>query len=646
MSVMLLSTIAVFAPLIGFLLSSLGIRYLGDRFSQWITCLLMFAAAVAGGFLFNQIVFHQGATVIELLPWIQVDSFQASWGFKLDTLSATMVFMVNTISLVIHIYSVGYMSHDKSIPRFMGYLSFFSFAMLMLVTSPNLVQLFFGWEGVGAASYLLIGFWYERQSANAAAIKAFIVNRIGDVGLVLGIAAIFLLTGTIEFDGVLSAVQTLAAGTRPELEFWGYNFDALTLAGILLFIGAMGKSAQLGLHTWLPDAMEGPTPVSALIHAATMVTAGVFLVCRMSPLYEVAPIARDFIIIIGASTAFFAATIAITQTDIKRVIAYSTCSQLGYMFFAAGCSAYDAAMFHLITHAFFKSLLFLGAGSVIHAMSDEQDMNKMGGIYKLIPSTYAVMWIGSLALSGIPLFAGYYSKDAIIEAAYLTGTSFGDYAFVMGIIAAFLTAFYSWRLLLMTFHGQAKADDKVMAHVHESSWIMLIPLFFLSLGAIFSGYIGYNWFVGSHMAEFWQGAIVVLSQDHYELPALILYAPLISGILGIAIAYLFYGGARRLPEILATKLSALYQFSYRKWFFDDVYDALFVNGAFGTGKILWRKGDVGFIDRYGPDGFTRASLGFSKVMSYFQSGYIYHYAFVMILGMLLLLSWTLRGELG
>jgi NADH-quinone oxidoreductase subunit L len=646
MSVTHLSAVAVFAPFMGFILSSLGIRYRADRFSQGVTCLFMLAATVAGGFLFYHIVFMQSATVIKLLDWIKVGDFQAYWGFKLDTLSVIMIMVVNIVSLLVHIYSIGYMSHDKSIPRFMSYLSFFTFTMLMLVTSPNLVQMFFGWEGVGVASYLLIGFWYERQSAGAAAMKAFIVNRVGDVGLALGIAALFLLTGTVEFDGALSHITTMAAVQRPELSFWGHSFDAINLIGILLFIGAMGKSAQLGLHTWLPDAMEGPTPVSALIHAATMVTAGVFLVCRMSPLYEVAPFARDIIIIVGASTAFFAATIALTQTDIKRVIAYSTCSQLGYMFFAAGCSAYGAAMFHLVTHAFFKALLFLGAGSVIHAMSDEQNMNRMGGIYKLIPTTYALMWIGSLALAGIPLFAGYYSKDAIIESAYLTGTSVGDYAFAMGLIVAFLTAFYSWRLLLLSFHGKHHADDKVMARVHESPLIMLLPLFVLSLGALFSGYLANDWFVGHKMAEFWGHAIALPSQPHHDLPSWVTYSPLVAAVSGIVLAYLFYGGARRLPQWIATKMSILYNFSYHKWFIDELYEILFVNRAFGVGYLLWQKGDVGLIDRYGPDGVTRLSLRLSRFMSNFQTGYVYHYAFAMIVGVLLLLTWFLRGEIG
>jgi NADH-quinone oxidoreductase subunit L len=638
MSVTHLGAIAVFAPLTGFLMSSLGIRYLGDRFSQWITCLGAFIATLASSLLLFQVVFRQGAVTCDLFPWIQAGAFQANWGLKLDSLSGVLIFIVTLISLLVHLYSIGYMSHDKSIPRFMGYLSFFTFAMLSLVTAPNLVQLFFGWEGVGVASYLLIGFWYERPRACAAAIKAFIVNRVGDMGLILGIAAIFLLTGSVEFDTILTRLPELATGHRPEIVFFGYSVDALTLVGILVFMGAMGKSAQLGLHTWLPDAMEGPTPVSALIHAATMVTAGVFLVCRLSPLYEVAPIARLVMVIVGAATAFFAATVALIQSDIKRVIAYSTCSQLGYMFLAAGCSAYGAALFHLTTHAFFKALLFLGAGSVIHALSEEQDMERMGGIYKLIPITYTIMWIGSLALAGIPLFAGYYSKDAILESAYLTGTTLGEYAFFVGVGVACLTGFYSWRLLLLTFHGQQRANDRVMAHLHESPAVMLIPLFLLSLGALLSGAIAQDWFIGAKGAAFW-GSSLVVSPPMAEVPAWVAQLPLVAALLGILLAYIFYGGAQRLPDWGAKKLSWVYRFLVRKWGIDELYDKIFVNRAFKVGQLLWRQGDGGIIDRFGPDGATRVSLKLAKGIGHLQTGYVYHYAFGMILGILALLSW-------
>lgn len=642
MTLKFLAYIAVLSPFLGFLSVGVGIRYVSDRLSQIITCTLMFAATLASLALFKGIVIDHDIVTLTLFSWIHVGDFKVDWGMRLDTLSVTMIAVVNLVSSFVHLYSVGYMAHDRSIPRFMSYLSLFTFMMLMLVTAPNLVQLFFGWEGVGLASYLLIGFWYEKASANDAAMKAFIVNRVGDVGLALGVAAIFTLFNTVTFEGIFSALTPYSSGVmvHPTLEFWGQSFDAFNLIGVLLFIGAMGKSAQIGLHVWLPDAMEGPTPVSALIHAATMVTAGVFLVCRLSPLYELAPFARDVIIFIGATTAIFAASVALTQTDIKRVIAYSTCSQLGYMFFAAGASAYGAAMFHLVTHAFFKALLFLGAGSVIHAMSDEQDMTRMGGIYKLIPQTYAVMWIGSLALAGIPLFAGYYSKDAIIESAYLTGTSLGHYAFYAGVVVAFMTAFYSWRLLLLTFHGSAHGDEKVMAHVHESPWTMMVPLALLSLGAIFSGYLGHSWFVGEGASTFWNGALVV-TNTHHDLPVYIYYSPLMAAVSGILMAYLFYGGKRQLPSLLAKKLSWLYQISKQKWYVDELYGALFLRPALQIGRFFWKRGDEKTIDYFGPDGLTKLSFVMARFSSFLQTGYLYHYAFGMIIGVLLLIGWAL-----
>ena len=635
--------VAVFAPLLGFLLAGAGIRSLGDRFAQLITCSLMLAALIAAIVIFRDVVFFGKSTVIPLFDWIQVGSFKINWGIKLDTLSATMLIVVNGVSCLVHLYSVGYMSHDSSVPRFMAYLSLFTFAMLALITAPNLVQIFFGWEGVGVASYLLIGFWYERDSAGAAAMKAFLVNRVGDVGLALGIAAVYLVFNTLDFNELFAKLQI---NLTPMISFWGTQFNAFNLIGILLFIGAMGKSAQLGLHTWLPDAMEGPTPVSALIHAATMVTAGVFLVARMSPLYELAPVAREMIIIVGASTAFFAATIALTQTDIKRVIAYSTCSQLGYMFFAAGCSAYGAAIFHLVTHAFFKALLFLGAGSVIHAMSDEQDITKMGGIYRLIPKTYAFMWIGSLALAGIPFFAGYYSKDAVIESAYLIGTNAGQYAFIIGLVVAFLTAFYSWRLLLLTFHGQAQADDKVMAHVHESPFVMLAPLAVLSLGALFSGYIGFDYFVGSKAVSFWGQSIVVPVTSHHNLPVWVIAAPLACALSGIILAYLCYGRSRFIPQRLTTTFTRIYQFLKNKWYVDELYDLLFIKRALVLGKFLWQRGDVKTLDRFGPDGIARLSLIGAQLSTRLQTGYVYHYAFAMLVGLICLLAWYILDYTG
>jgi NADH-quinone oxidoreductase subunit L len=639
-----LSHAAVFLPLIGFLAAGLGSRKLGDRFAQLVTCSLMVISTICAVMLFKKVIGQQQATTLILFPWIHIGEFQVDWGLKLDSLSVVMILVVTSVSTLVHIYSVGYMSHDKSIPRFMAYLSLFTFAMLMLVTAPNLVQLFFGWEGVGVASYLLIGFWYEKASANAAAIKAFLVNRIGDIGLALGIAGVFFIFGTVNFDQIFRILPEIARQT-PHISFLGFEPEAITLIGVLLFIGAMGKSAQLGLHTWLPDAMEGPTPVSALIHAATMVTAGVFLVARMSPLYEYTPFARDIIVIVGAITAFFAATVALTQTDIKRVIAYSTCSQLGYMFFAAGCSAYGAAIFHLVTHAFFKALLFLGAGSVIHAMSDEQDMTKMGGIYHLIPKTYAFMWIGSLALAGIPYFAGYYSKDAVLESAFLNSTAVGHFAFAIGLLVALLTAFYSWRLLLLTFHGKPQADDRVMAHVHESPLSMLLPLGILSLGALLSGYLGHEWFVGKLASQFWQGALVVKA-EHGDIPTWVQIAPLVAATSGIILAFLFYGRNRILPETCSRVFRPIYLFFSHKWYFDDFYQMVFVKRAFNIGQLFWQRSDRQLIDGLGPDGISALSLAIGRFTSRLQTGYVYHYAFAMLIGLVLMISWYLKTNLG
>lgn len=644
MSLSHVAQIAVFSPLIGFLLSSLmavkGDRTpFGDRFAQMATCFFMGLSVVASCLIFQQVGggHHDFQTL--LFPWFEAGSFRADWGIKLDALSASLMMVVTSVSFLIHIYSIGYMSHDQSIPRFMAYLSLFTFAMLALVTAPNLLQLFFGWEGVGLVSYLLIGFWYERPSANGAAMKAFIVNRIGDMGLVLGICAIYMVFETVEYDALFQNLIPYRDGlaARPILSFLGMPLDGFNLIGVLVFIGAMGKSAQLGLHTWLPDAMEGPTPVSALIHAATMVTAGVFLVARLSPLYELAPFARGMICIVGASTAFFAATIAVTQTDIKRIIAYSTCSQLGYMFFAAGVSAYGAAIFHLVTHAFFKALLFLGAGAVIHAMSDEQDIRRMGGIRRLIPVTYILMWVGSLALAGIPFFAGYYSKDAILEAAYLQGTGIGYFAYAIGLIVAILTAFYSWRLLLLTFHGEPRADDRVMAHVHEAPFSMKLPLIFLSIGAIFSGYWGHDLFLSQ---DFWGASLQLPQSTHSEAMSYgLILLPMILAGGGIAIAYLFYYFKFDFPDRLTKRWGALYRFSLNKWYVDDLYDRLFVQRAFSMGRWFWKRGDERVIDRFGPDGITAASLGVARLMGRLQTGYLYHYAFAMLIGMVALTSW-------
>ena len=549
---------------------------------------------------------------------------------------------------MIHIYSIGYMSHDKSVPRFFAYLSIFTFFMLMLVTADNFVQMFFGWEGVGLASYLLIGFWYDRPSACAAAIKAFLVNRVGDVGFALGIMASFVLFGAVGFDQVFAQVPGMA---EAEFTFIGIEGHALTIACILLFIGAMGKSAQLGLHTWLPDAMEGPTPVSALIHAATMVTAGVFMVCRLSPMFEYAPVALQMVTYVGAATAFFAATIGLTQTDIKRVIAYSTCSQLGYMFFAAGVSAYGAAMFHLFTHAFFKALLFLCAGSVIHAMSDEQDMRKMGGIWKLIPLTYGLMWIGSLALAGIPPFAGFFSKDIVLEAAYAAHSNHGLFAYWLGIAAAFMTAFYSWRLLIMTFHGKPRASQEVMSHVHESPLVMTVPLMVLAVGAVTAGLIGAGVFVGDGREAFWREAIAVLPANDtleaaHHVPLWVKLLPLVVAVSGIALAYWMYMLRPGLPGALVARVGPLYRFLLNKWYFDELYDALFTRPAHYLGRGLWKSGDGAVIDGVGPDGVAAATRDLARRAGRLQSGYVYHYAFAMLIGVVVLITLYIASTQG
>jgi len=639
-------TLAVFLPLIGAAIAGLFGRVIGDRGSQVVTCLGVVVAALLSYVIFAEVALGHAPRQIELFDWIRSGGFEASWTLRFDTLSAVMLIVVNTVSAAVHVYSVGYMSHDPHKPRFMAYLSLFTFSMLMLVTADDLLQLFFGWEGVGLCSYLLIGFWYDRPSANAAAIKAFVVNRVGDFGFALGIMGVFLLFDTISFDAIFAAAPDRAGET---LGFLGMELPALELICFLLFIGAMGKSAQLGLHTWLPDAMEGPTPVSALIHAATMVTAGVFMVTRMSPVFEYAPNTLAIIAFVGASTAFFAATVGLTQNDIKRVIAYSTCSQLGYMFFAIGVSAYPAAIFHLMTHAFFKALLFLGAGSVIHAMSDEQDMRKMGGIYKLVPLTYAMMWIGSLALAGIPFFAGFYSKDVILESAFGAGTGMGNYAFTFGIIAAFMTAFYSWRLLFMTFHGRPRADEKVMAHVHESPAVMTIPLAVLAVGAIFSGWLGYELFVGESLQEFWGASILILPQHGaleaaHHVPLWVKLLPLVVSVAGILLAWHFYVRRPNAPGEVARLFEPLYLFFYNKWYFDEIYDRVFVAPTRWLGRVFWKIGDGLIIDGFGPDGLAAATRDLARRASWLQSGYVYHYAFAMLVGVALFVTWYLMRQ--
>jgi len=632
---------AVFLPLLGSIVAGLFGRFIGDRAAQIITCTFLGIAAACSALIFKDVAIDHHAVTIPLLTWIKSGTIDVSWSLRFDTLTAVMMIVVTWVSFMVHVYSVGYMSHDHSIPRFMSYLSLFTFAMLMLVTADNLLQMFFGWEGVGVASYLLIGFWFEKPSACAAAIKAFVVNRVGDFGFALGIFGVYFMFDTISFDAIFAGAPAKA---NDVVTFFGVQWHAITICCLLLFVGAMGKSAQLGLHTCLPDAMEGPTPVSALIHAATMVTAGVFMVSRMSPLFEYSDTALTVVTLVGAATAFFAATVGCVQNDIKRVIAYSTCSQLGYMFFAIGVSAYQAAVFHLMTHAFFKALLFLGAGSVIHAMSDEQDIRRMGGIWKHVKLTWALMWIGSLALAGVPFFAGYYSKDTILEAAFASHSFAGQLAYWMGIAAAFMTAFYSWRLLILTFHGKPRADEHVMAHVHESPAVMVLPLMVLSVGALFSGWLGYDMFVGHDREHFWSGAIKVLEShpalEHaHHLDQWVGLLPTIVGVAGITLAYILYMFVPSIPGALARTFSGLYQFLLNKWYFDELYHAVFVKPALALGRGFWKGGDGALIDGVGPDGVASATNVIAKKVAKLQSGYLYHYAFAMLIGVAALVTW-------
>ena len=558
----------------------------------------------------------------------------------IDPLSAVMLVVVTSVSALVHIYSIGYMSHDPHKPRFMAYLSLFTFAMLMLVTSDNFIQLFFGWEGVGLCSYFLIGFWFKKESANAAAIKAFVVNRVGDFGFALGIFLVFYLFGTVNYDEVFQQIPTVV---DKDLSFLGFEVKAIDLVCLLLFIGAMGKSAQILLHTWLPDAMEGPTPVSALIHAATMVTAGVFLVVRCSPIYEFSPVILNLITVVGMTTAFFAATVALVQTDIKKIIAYSTCSQLGYMFFAAGVGAYNVAMFHLFTHAFFKALLFLGSGSVIHAFKDEQNINNMGGVWRKLPYTYALMIIGTLALTGFPFLSGFYSKDAIIEFAYLKGNTTGYYAAGIGIVTAFLTSVYSWRLIFKTFHGEYNNKEIKIEETHESPLVMLVPLFVLSIGAIFAGMLFKDLFIG-HGGEnyFWSESIKFLeplSTDHPPTWFLLLTPSLV--ILSIPIAYYLFVKNKELPNEIASMNKPLYNFLVNKWYFDELYEVIFIKSSKKLGTFLWKVCDGTIIDGFGPDGISSFIKKCSIKANKFQSGFIYQYAFVMLLGFSALLTFLI-----
>jgi NADH-quinone oxidoreductase subunit L len=633
--------VTLFAPLIAALFAGLFGKTLGVRVVNILTVLGVAASCAGAWLLFWEIGVEGGASVtLPVLTWLDVAGVKANWAIRLDTLSVVMLIVVTTVSLCVHVYSIGYMSHDTSRQRFMALLSLFTFAMLMLVTADNLVQLFFGWEGVGLASYLLIGFWNERDSANAAAVKAFVVNRVGDLGLALGIFAAYQLFGSVEFSHIFSTAGALAGSN---LSFFGVEVHGITLVCLLLFVGAMGKSAQLGLHTWLPDAMEGPTPVSALIHAATMVTAGVFLLCRISPLLEYAPDARLVVMMVGAATAIFAASIGLTQFDIKRVIAYSTCSQLGYMVFAAGASAYGAAMFHLFTHAFFKALLFLGAGSVIHAMDGEQDLRRMGGLRALIPVTCGLMWLGSLALAGIPPFAGFYSKDMILEAVYESALPGAVWVYGIGVLAAALTAFYSWRLLFLAFSGKSRADAHTMAHVHESPWMMLLPLFVLGVGALGAGFLGFEMFVGDHDAAFWGTSLFILTVNDtvaaaHHAPEWVAKLPLLVAVLGIMAAFVLYCRKPTWPARISRFFGAGYRFLFNKWYWDELYAAVWVRPVLMLGRVFWQRGDVGFVDRFGPNGFAASSLRLSNALRGAQNGAIPSYALAMMVGIAIVLG--------
>ena len=641
----------VFLPLVAAAIAGLFCRVIGARPAQVITSAALLIAAALSIFVFVKIGFGtEKLIVLKLFSWMESGTLDIAWALRVDTLTAVMLIVVTVVSSMVHVYSIGYMADDPSIPRFMSYLSLFTFFMLMLVTSDNLVQLFFGWEGVGLASYLLIGFWYDKPSANNAAMKAFIVNRVGDFGFALGIAAVWMLSGSVGFEEIFAKAPQMA---QMRIQFLGMDLPALETACLLLFIGAMGKSAQLGLHTWLPDAMEGPTPVSALIHAATMVTAGVFMVCRLSPLFELAPTVSMIVTIVGAATAFFAATVGMTQFDIKRVVAYSTCSQLGYMFFACGVGGYSAAMFHLTTHAFFKALLFLGSGSVINCLHHEQDMRKMGGVKEKAPQTFLLMWVGTLALSGIGIpfifgtglgFAGFYSKDIMLESAFGVHTTVGVIAYWLGVIAAFMTAFYSTRLMFMTFYGKYRGDHHTWDHAHESPVVMLIPLYVLGIGAAFSGLVGYDWFVGHDWRAFWGNSLAVKATEEvlhhaHEVPVWVKLAPLVFALVGIALAYYFYIVRTDMPARTVKTFPRLHALFFNKWYFDELYDAVFVKPSLAIGRFLWKKGDGATIDGLGPDNVAARAQDMAGVLMRFQSGYLYHYAFVMLVGVVGLVTY-------
>ena len=633
-----MATSIIFLPLLGFLFCFLLGKQFNYKVYQISTTSILFLCTLFSWIIFIQFINNKETEIIFILNWITSGNFIVDWSIRLDTLTAVMFIVVTTVSACVHLYSIGYMEEDPSKIRFMGYLSLFTFFMLVLVSSNNLLQMFFGWEGVGLASYLLIGFWHHKDSANKAAIKAFVVNRVGDFGYAVGIAGIFYIFGTISFDSIFSQVDQFS---DHQIQFLSFSFPTLDFLCFLLFIGAMGKSAQLGLHTWLPDAMEGPTPVSALIHAATMVTAGVFLVARMSPLYEFATFTNLFITFIGAATAIFAASIALTQNDIKRVIAYSTCSQLGYMFFAAGVGAYNASIFHLTTHAFFKALLFLSAGSVIHAMHHEQDMRKMGGLFKKIPFTASMMWIGSLAIIGFPYLSGYYSKESILENAFYASNGIAYFAYLVGILTALLTAFYSWRLLFLTFHGENRSNNKTYDHVHESPLVMTAPLFILAIGSIFSGIFFADYFIGYYKKEFWDNAVLLTESSHKYLP---LTQSLISKsavAVGILVCVLIYSNNLNRAKNLSYNLDPLYSLSKNKWYVDELYHKVFVLTFFKLANFFWKRGDEKTIDGLGPNGVSWIISKSSSYVSLFQSGYLFHYAFAMLGGLVIILTWFL-----
>ena len=629
----------VFLPLVASFIVGIFGRILGDKISQFITCSFVLISSALSIYIFSDVAINSNIYNLKIFNWITSGGLVLNWSINIDTLTSVMLVVVTSVSALVHVYSVGYMSHDPDKPRFMSYLSLFTFMMLMLVTSDNFLQLFFGWEGVGLASYLLIGFWYKKPSANSAAIKAFVVNRVGDFGLAIGIFLIFKYTGSVNFVDVFKAIPTLL---DKNISMLGIESSLINFICIFLFIGAMGKSAQIFLHTWLPDAMEGPTPVSALIHAATMVTAGVFLVVRCSPIFEYSPFVLNIIVLVGATTAFFAGTIGLVQNDIKRVIAYSTCSQLGYMFFAAGLGAYHIAIFHLFTHAFFKALLFLGAGSVIHAFNDEQDMRNMGGVWKKIPYTYSLMIIGTLALTGFPFLSGFFSKDAIIETAYSSTSFFAGYAVTIGVLTAFMTSLYSWRLIFMTFHGTYNNKNISLSKVHESPAVMLVPLLFLALGAIFAGYAFKDYFIGSQFIQFWNSSIFFLKEFVLLHPPLwfLLLTPILV-LLAIPLSYYFFVKDKKSLDGFVEINKPLYNFLVNKWYFDELYDFLFVKPAKKIGTFFWKIGDGTIIDGLGPDGLAKLVKLVSDKAVQFQSGFLYHYAFVILIGLSILLTYMM-----